>query len=71
MQSLPEKSQQINNGGLTAFPAPIRARLAAEGVTSLAAWRALGGRRRRIFGIVARRVRELDAAARRERGGGC
>jgi len=47
--------------------AQLVARLAAENIHSLAAWRALGRRRTQIFGIVPSVVRQLDALARAER----
>jgi hypothetical protein len=50
--------------GLTPLPAPIVERLAAEGVDSLEAWRALGPKRFQIFGVTRSMVRQLDALAR-------
>jgi len=47
-----------------AVPEAIRERLADYGITGLAAWRALGRKRRQIFGVTARVVAELDALAR-------
>jgi hypothetical protein len=46
------------------LPAHVIALLRAEGVTTLGAWRALGRRRRAIFGITASMVRQLDELAR-------
>lgn len=42
----------------------VLATLAREGVTDLAAWKKLGRRRLRIFGIVPSVVRQLDQLAR-------
>lgn len=39
-------------------------RLSAEGVKTASAWRALGRKRLRIFGITAAMVRQIDALAR-------
>jgi hypothetical protein len=47
-------------------PARVLERLAAEGIASLADWRALGPRRHRIFGITVSMVRQLDELARGE-----
>ena len=44
------------------LPPAIVARLADEGVTTLEAWRALGRRRHRIFGITAVMVARIDKA---------
>ena len=49
---------------LNALPARILERLAAEGVNSLADWRALKRRRHQIFGITSRVAAQLDALAR-------
>jgi len=46
------------------LPAHIVARLAAEGVHSLADWRRLGRRRHQFFGITRRVVEQLDALVR-------
>jgi hypothetical protein len=53
-------SLPVNLGG-DALPAHVIERLRAEGVTTLADWRALGARRRRIFAM----VRQLDELAQR------
>jgi hypothetical protein len=42
------------------LPPAIATRLAAEGVTSLADWRALGRRRLQIFGVTRAMVAQLD-----------
>lgn len=39
-------------------------RLAAEGVLTASAWRALGRKRLRIFGVTRAMVRQIDALAR-------
>jgi hypothetical protein len=41
-----------------------RQRLAREGITTVSHWRALGAKRRQIFGVTARMVREIDAAVK-------
>ena len=46
------------------LPAPLRERLAAEGVFTLADWVALGRRRRQLFGITSATVKKLDTLAR-------
>jgi hypothetical protein len=46
------------------IPETIHARLAREGVTSVADWLALGKRRFRVWGVTRSMVRELDALAR-------
>jgi hypothetical protein len=43
------------------LPAHIRARLAVEGVNSLADWAALGQRRLQLFGVTKRTAAQLDA----------
>jgi hypothetical protein len=50
---------------LPLLPSPIIERLAAEGIDSLEAWRRLGRKRLRIFGITRRVVAQLDALAER------
>ena len=47
-----------------ALPAHVVALLEREGVRDLGAWRALGTKRKAIFGITARTVALLDAKAR-------
>jgi hypothetical protein len=44
------------------LPAAVLQRLAAEGITTVAQWRALGRRRREIFGLTARMVARVEAA---------
>lgn len=39
-------------------------RLTAEGITTASAWRALGRRRRAIFGITRAMVQQIDGLAR-------
>lgn len=49
---------------LAELPPAIAARLAGEGVHSLADWRALGRKRLQIFGITKRVIKQLDELAR-------
>jgi len=61
--------RRINNGGrasisLPELPPHVLEALEAEGVTDLTAWRALGRRRFRLFGVTRRTVEQLDRAAR-------
>jgi len=49
---------------LSALPPALIERLAGEGVFTLGDWRALGRRRRQIFGVTAAMCRELDRLAR-------
>jgi len=55
-----------NAGTLTRLelPAHTLERLHAEGIFTLADWRALGGRRYELWGITRAMVREIDALAR-------
>lgn len=46
------------------LPAAIRQRLAAEGVSTLEQWRALGHRRLQIWGITRSTARTLDELAK-------
>jgi len=46
------------------LPGAIRERLAAEGVTTLQGWRALGSQRHEIFGVTAVWCARLDELAR-------
>jgi hypothetical protein len=48
----------------TEIPVHILARLAAEGVSTLAEWRALGRRRYEIWGITRKTVAQIDQLAR-------
>ena len=52
----------------TALPADLPPRLIdvlrAEGVSTLEAWKALGRRRRQIFGVTRAAVEQLDALAK-------
>jgi hypothetical protein len=55
---------QIHLDPLSRLPEPIRTRLAAEGVTTLQQWYALGRRRYQIFGVTHAMVAKLDDLAR-------
>ena len=46
------------------LPQALRDRLAGEGIFDFDSWRALGRRRRQIFGVTAAMCRELDRLAR-------
>jgi hypothetical protein len=46
------------------IPAAVLDRLAAEGVTTLEAWRALGSRRHQVWGVTRRVAEKLDALVR-------
>ena len=65
--ALSETSEQPD-GSLPALPAHTLERLRAEGVNSLDDWRRLSSKRKRaIFGITRRTVKQLDASARQVR----
>jgi len=59
-----DSTGNANSLAHTALPPAILARLAAEGVETLEQWRALGRRRRQLWGITAARVAEIDELAR-------
>jgi hypothetical protein len=57
----------VYDAAIGELPEPLRERLAAEGVFTLADWVALGRRRRELFGITSATVKKLDALARAAR----
>jgi hypothetical protein len=61
----PRAARQENDAPLVdAVPATLVARLSQHGVHSIKDWRALGRKRRLIWGVTRRMVAELDALAR-------
>lgn len=64
MVSIAPRPGKENLNGWHALPAEILQRLAAEGITGPTDWCRLSrAKRRAIFGITARMVRTVDAAA--------
>jgi hypothetical protein len=52
------------NPGLAQLTPVLRAHLATEGIASLAAWRAVGRRRYKIFGVTRTMRAQIDALAK-------